>query len=59
VKTIGGMLKYLKVYFLKVFNSVGGVCISNGCELASGSFAKRNACATIFEPLVPLTGNPV
>ena len=32
VKTVQGMLQYLKVYFLKGCNSVGSVCIINGCE---------------------------
>jgi len=59
VKTIQGMFQYLKAQFLKVFNSVGSVCISNGFGLASGSFPMLNACATIFEPLAPLTDNPL
>jgi len=53
------MLQYLKVYFLKVFNSMFSVCISNGCGLASGSFPMLNACVTIFEPLALLTDNPL
>jgi len=48
-----------KVQFLKVFNSVGSVCIGNGCGLVSGSFPMLNACVTIFEPLAPLTDNPL
>jgi len=59
VKTIQWMLQYLKVQFLKVSNSVGSVCISNRCGLASGSFPMLNARATIFEPLAPLTDNPL
>jgi len=53
------MLQYLKVQFLKIFNSVGNVCISNGCGLAPGSFPMLNACATIFESLASLTDNPL
>jgi hypothetical protein len=59
VRTTQGMLQYLKVYFLKVFNNVAIVCIINGCGLLSNSFLMLNACATIFEPLAALTDNPL
>jgi len=59
VETIQRMLQCLKFQFLKVFKSVGSVCIRNGRGLASGSFPMLNAYATIFETLAPLTDNPL